>query len=85
MEKGITLQAAPMVNIPVLPAGLCLGWGSTHPIKQLLWSEDFAIFIQPEKITEKKLEPPLGTCRPLQIPIVTAPLLVLSPQVITQL
>lgn len=67
-----------MVNIPMLSAGLCLGWGSTHPIKQLLWSEDFAIFIQPEKITEKSLlaqEPPQGACRPLQTPTVTAPLL----------
>lgn len=41
-----------------------LGWGSAHPVKQLLWGEDFAVFIEPEKMTAHSYEeagaPPQG-------------------------
>lgn len=33
-----------------------LGWGSTHPVQKLLWGEDFAVFIKPEKITAHSYE-----------------------------
>lgn len=58
-------------------------WGSTHPVKQLLWSEDFPIFIKPVKITrETQLAPvTLGTHRPFLLHTPTALILLLSPEV----
>lgn len=43
--------AASRETSPYEELGSAWAGGSTHPVKQLLWSEDFAIFIKPAKIT----------------------------------